>query len=75
MTIESFQDVLDSIQKNKNKGRRFHLLLGNGFSMSYDSGIFSYNALHDFIQDFQDPDLNTILSVVETKNFPLCQHE
>ena len=74
MTIESFQDVLDSIQKNKNRGRPFHLLLGNGFSMSYDSGIFSYNALHDFIQNFQDPDLKTILGVIETKNFEVIMH-
>ena len=67
MKLETFQDVLASIQKN-NK-RPFHLLLGNGFSMAYDSAIFSYNALHDFIQNAHDPDLETILGVIETKNF------
>lgn len=74
MTIESFQDVLDSIQRNENKGRPFHLLLGNGFSMSYDLDIFSYNALHDFIQNFQDTELKTILGVIETKNFEVIMY-
>ena len=49
MKLETFQDVLASIQKNKK--RSFHLLLGNGFRMAYDSAIFSYNALHNFIQN------------------------
>ncbi|PCI52523.1 MAG: DUF4917 domain-containing protein [Alphaproteobacteria bacterium] len=73
MKLESFDDVYASIGKNRT--REFHLLLGNGFSMAYDSEIFSYNALHDFISNFDDKDLITILSVVETKNFELIMQQ
>lgn len=72
MTLETFQDVLTSIRKKK---RSFHLLLGNGFSMAYDSGIFSYNALHDFIQNSNESDLKTILGVIETKNFEVIMQQ
>lgn len=67
MKLEAFQDVLASMKKNSH--RPFHLLLGNGFSMAYDSKIFSYNALHDFVKKLDDKDLATIFSVIETRNF------
>lgn len=67
MKLESFDDVLASIKKNSN--RPFHLLLGNGFSIAYDSKIFSYNALYDFVEKLEDKDLSTVLSVIETRNF------
>ncbi len=44
--ILTYDFMLDYHSK---KNRQKHLLLGNGFSMSYDSGIFSYNALNKFI--------------------------
>lgn len=73
MDLETFDDVLLSMKRNKN--RQFHLLVGNGFSMAYDSAIFSYNALHDFITKLDDKDLSTILGVIETRNFELImQH-
>lgn len=37
--------------------------------MSYDSKIFSYNALHNFVKDIDDKDLVVILEVIETRNF------
>ncbi len=55
MKLESFDDVLSSIGKNHD--REFHLLLGNGFSMAYDPTIFSYNALHGFIEKLDDDEL------------------
>lgn len=55
----------------KNRGRPFHLLLGNGFSIAFDPSIFSYNALHNFVSDLDDADLSKILAVIETKNFEL----
>jgi hypothetical protein len=67
MKLETFENVLGSIKTNKN--RRFHLLLGNGFSIAYDQKIFSYNALHDFVHKLNDKDLSAILQVIETKNF------
>lgn len=67
MELETFDDVLISIKRNT--GRKFHLLVGNGFSMAYDRDIFSYNALHHFITELDDEDLLKILSVIETRNF------
>jgi hypothetical protein len=69
MNLETFNDVLESMKKNG--GRSFHLLLGNGFSVSYDPHIFSYNALHSFVQDLKNDDLSKILSVIETRNFEI----
>lgn len=67
MKLETFDDVLASIRKNPR--RQFHLLLGNGFSVSYDPNIFSYNALHEFVKNLKDKDLSKILEVIETRNF------
>lgn len=67
MKLETFDDVLASIKKNPK--RQFHLLLGNGFSVAYDPSIFSYNALHDFVKNLKDSDLDSILGVIETRNF------
>lgn len=73
MKLETFDDVLSSIRKNSS--REFNILLGNGFSMSYDDEIFSYNALHDFVTKIKDKDLSTILNVLETRNFEvIMQH-
>lgn len=67
MKVETFSDVAESIAKNPT--RKFHLLLGNGFSVDYDKDIFSYNALHEFVSKIEDPDLSAILGVMETRNF------
>ena len=73
MKLETFDDVIKSIEKNGD--RDFHLLLGNGFSMAYDRDIFSYNALHDFIKNLKDDELSKILSVIESKNFELIMQQ
>lgn len=73
MDLDTFDDVKGAIAKNPK--RRFHLLLGNGFSMAYDSEIFSYNALHDFVSKLDDPDLNTILKVIGSTNFELMMRQ
>ena len=46
MELKKYSDVIEYLKKKK---RPTHLLLGNRFSMAYDSEIFSYNALHRFI--------------------------
>lgn len=69
MKLETFDDVVASIAKNPK--RPFHLLLGNGFSIAYDSAIFSYSALYDFIEKLDDQDLSKVLGVIETKNFEI----
>lgn len=73
MVVQTFKAVTDSIHRNGD--RRFHLLLGNGFSMAYDPGIFSYNALHHFVSNAKDPDLEKIFQVIETKNFELIMKQ
>lgn len=66
MKLETFEDVAEAM---RSKRRPFHLLLGNGFSMSYDPEIFSYNALYDFIENLEDDLLVKLFSIVNTKNF------
>jgi hypothetical protein len=68
MKLETFDDVITSIEKNKHK-RQFHLLLGNGFSMAYDSNIFSYTALHDFVEKTGSTLLTELFDTIKTKNF------
>lgn len=72
MHYEKFQDVMTSLAKKK---RTAHLLLGNGFSMAYDSSIFSYNALFDFVASLKDPALSGVLSAMKTKNFELMMKQ
>lgn len=66
MTLMSYDDVTAYLAKKK---RTPHLLLGNGFSMAYDPEIFSYNALHAFVENTQNPLLNKLFAIVNTKNF------
>lgn len=70
--IPSYQQVL---QKLKRRTRPKHLIMGNGFSVSYDHGIFSYNALYDFIDKLEDPILSKLFEVINTKNFELIMRQ
>jgi len=64
--LPDYQSILDKLSK---KGRIKHLLLGNGFSMAYDTNIFSYNALYDFIENLEDSVLEKLFDVINTRNF------
>ncbi|MEQ1807001.1 MAG: DUF4917 family protein [Burkholderiaceae bacterium] len=70
MHYETLEDVLASLAK-----RKAHLLIGNGFSMAYDSSIFSYNALFDFVASLKDPLLAGVLGAMKTKNFELMMEQ
>ena len=72
MHYGNFEDVMKSLAKKK---RTAHLLLGNGFSMAYDSSIFSYNALFDFVASLKDPLLARVLGAMKTKNFELMMEQ
>lgn len=72
MRYKSFDEVLSALHKKK---RRAHLLLGNGFSMAYDPGIFSYNALYDFIASLKDESLAKLFNAIKTKNFELIMSQ
>ncbi|WP_312136048.1 DUF4917 family protein [Sphingobacterium sp.] len=64
--LQTYQQVIDSLHKKK---RKKHLLFGNGFSMAYDSNIFSYNALSNFIETTGDPLIKNLFEKLNTKNF------
>ncbi|MBN2483909.1 MAG: DUF4917 family protein [Candidatus Omnitrophica bacterium] len=66
MPLITYQEVIKSLNKKK---REKHLLLGNGFSQAYDSKIFSYNALSDFVAETEDELLQKLFNVINTTNF------
>ncbi len=68
----TYQEVLSSLEK---KHRTKHLLFGNGFSMSYDSNIFSYNALSKFVENTSDPLIRNLFEKLNTKNFELIMQQ
>lgn len=72
MKLETYDEVMTNLTK---KNRQAHLLLGNGFSMAYDSKIFSYNALHRFIEDLDNELLSKLFEIVNTKNFELVMQQ
>ena len=49
--LKGFDEVIAHLYKNN---RTPNLLLGNGFSMAFDPSIFSYNALHAFVDQVED---------------------
>ena len=49
--------------------------MGNGFSISYNPSIFSYNALSSFIDSTNDKDLKTLFHVIKTSNFEQIMKE
>lgn len=67
MDVISFADVE---AKMASSGKRsFSLLLGNGFSMAYDARVFSYNALHSFVEKLDNELLKALFRVVDTHDF------
>jgi uncharacterized protein DUF4917 len=72
MGLMSYDQVIASLLKKK---RTPNLLLGNGFSMAYNPDIFSYNALHIFIEQIKDPLLLKLFGIVKTKNFELVMQQ
>jgi hypothetical protein len=70
--LQTYQQVIDSLHK---KGRKKHLLFGNGFSMAYDRNIFSYNALSNFIETTGDPLIKNLFEKLNTKNFELIMQQ
>lgn len=72
MKLEDYPSVIADLRKKK---RKASLLLGNGFSMAYDSEIFSYNALHRFIDKLDNELLTKLFQIVNTKNFELVMQQ
>ena len=72
MELMKFDEVINYLIKKK---RTFSLLMGNGFSMAYDSEIFSYNALSRFLSSRDDPLINKLFDVIKTKNFEVVMQQ
>lgn len=72
MDLMTFDEVVTSLKK---KRRTMSLLMGNGFSMAYDSAIFSYNALYNFLQSQDDELLTKLFGAIKTKNFELVMQQ
>jgi len=70
--LPTYQEVIESLHKKK---RQKHLLLGNGFSMSYDADIFSYNKLAEFLQNLDNPVLQQLFEIIKTSNFELLMEQ
>ena len=70
--IQTYQEVISYLNKNN---RPKHLLLGNGFSMAYDSSIFSYNALNNFIESIDNALLKKLFAIIDNKNFELVMQQ
>lgn len=68
--MQSYADVIKRV-----KNRKKHLLLGNGFSMSYDDKIFSYNAFSKFIHGLKNKELQQLFDIVNTNNFELLMQQ
>lgn len=70
--LPSYQQIEQDLFKKK---RTKHLLFGNGFSMSYNQNIFSYNALSSFIDKIDDNLLKQLFASLNTKNFELIMQQ
>ncbi len=70
--VYTYDEVIKSLTTKK---RQKHLLLGNGFSMSYDSGIFSYNALSKFLENLDNDILQKLFQIIKTSNFELLMEQ
>ncbi|ENM5917297.1 DUF4917 family protein [Vibrio mimicus] len=70
--LKTFEEVMQYLMDKK---RTTHLLLGNGFSMAYNHDIFSYNALHRFVESQNDPLITALFDILKTKNFELVMQQ
>src|SRR5690349_1325775 len=71
-SLQTYQEVLKYLHEKK---RTKHLLLGNGFSMSYDKDIFSYNALAKFIERVGSDTMQKIFKIANTTNFEIIMRQ
>src|SRR3546814_14975755 len=70
--LPSYQEIIQYLAK---KNRQKHLLFGNGFSIAYDSEIFSYNALSKFIDEIDNDLLKKPFQVINNQNFDLAMQQ
>lgn len=69
ITFEQMQE------KFNNRNRKINLLMGNGFSASYDANIFSYNKLANFIKEIGSINAKLLFDIFDTSNFELIMEQ
>jgi hypothetical protein len=72
MNLLKYSEVIKYLN---DESRERHLLLGNGFSMTYDKDIFSYNALSEFLFKSEDKLLKKLFEIIKTSNFETIMRE
>lgn len=74
MEVLTYQQVIDNFSKKK---RKVSLLMGNGFSMAFNNGIFNYNALAEFLKSNSstDPIVKKLFALINTNNFELIMRQ
>lgn len=72
MKLETYPTIINNLKK---KGRKYHLLMGNGFSMAYDSSIFSYNSLSQYVKSSDNDILKKLFKVIDSSNFELIMKQ
>ena len=74
MKLEKYDEIMNHLNSLPQK-RKVHLLLGNGFSMAYDSTIFSYNSLSNYVKTKEDDFLKRLFSVIDNTNFEILMQQ
>lgn len=67
MKLEKYPDVIAYLKSKPD--RKTHLLMGKGFSISYDNSIFSYRSLSQHVKESDNEVLKKLFSVVDNCNF------
>jgi predicted house-cleaning noncanonical NTP pyrophosphatase (MazG superfamily) len=73
MELENYNDVIKYLDSKKN--RPINLLMGNGFSQSYDNDIFSYKALNDYVVRADNKIMEKMFETVKNKDFEVLMQE
>lgn len=74
--LQTYQQIIQYLKDKKAKdNRNINLLFGNGFSIAYDSKIFSYNALSQYISESTNPTIAKLFNKLKTQNFELVMRQ
>lgn len=65
----------EMIEKFEKKNKTVSLLMGNGFSIAYDSNMFSYNKLAEFIKNIGSINAKKLFNIFGTSNFELIMEQ
>jgi len=73
MKLENYPDIIEYLKKQPD--RTPHLLMGNGFSIAYDSTMFSYKSLSQHVKDSNNEVLKQLFTIVDNCNFEVIMQQ